>query len=893
MKILKVALENINSLAGRWEIDFTAPEYQDGLFLISGDTGAGKTSILDAVSLALFGRTVREQVSAASNEVMTNGTGLARAEVEFACSRGRFRAMWEQRRAYGRSHGELQNVRAFLMDCETGSFLAQGGTKSDVLALTKELVGLTFEQFQRTMMLAQGKFDQFLAAAQSERAEILQQATGTQVYEKIGRRIFEKRRAAEARRDELQTRIGEVRIFPEDALAAKKAERSETAAKASETAKMLDAAVKMHERLRKADGDFAAAEAALRRREHEHAAACANAEKSAKAADEAAQAFARADALLREREPKIREAIALKDALSLALRDAAAQKAQLAGIRNSERAEREAEADGISRQQREMELLEIVSDALDRREMRCAKDARVARDANVRLAAEFLRLAAHDTSYEGKLASLQREAEICAAQCDAAEESWSEKRPVLASCLANARRALELSIAYASLDDWRRRLEDGKPCPLCGATRHPFAAPEGLPEKSECERAVSEASEALATCDAARDAARQAKDAARRALDACMKDGAAAKSKFADVMRRLCEARSALATSVAAVADAVALTRARIARLAAQGAEAQALQERHAARAEEIRLRFLALDVGSSPDKELKRLQGALDAAKARLADVKAVDAVATANLAAAKKELEAAAKTWQKCDATLKDAVAACPDGEALAREIARLKAEKSSLDARKGAIDAELRHDAAERSRLAEYRRLLADAMQETQRWVNLDKWLGGARGEQFKRFAQGLTLRRLLSFANPHLVRMTAGRYQMEWVAEDVHGCAKLLPSLIDHDQGGVRRPVSNLSGGERFQVSLALALGLSEMSSSRLDVESLFLDEGFGTLDGNTLEAALDTLCAVQQDGKLIGVISHVASVADRLTTQIRVMKTGSGRSALAGPGVRGG
>ena len=159
----------------------------------------------------------------------------------------------------------------------------------------------------------------------------------------------------------------------------------------------------------------------------------------------------------------------------------------------------------------------------------------------------------------------------------------------------------------------------------------------------------------------------------------------------------------------------------------------------------------------------------------------------------------------------------------------------------------------------------------------------------GEKFKRYAQGITLRQLLVSANPHLAAMTQGRYEMVWNPE-AKDADKLLPSIVDKDQGGVTRPVTNLSGGERFQVSLALALGLSEMSSDKLSVDSLFLDEGFGTLDGKTLEAALDTLCRIQQNGKLIGIISHVAEVGERITTQIEVRKIGGGLSVLSGAGV---
>ena len=110
-----------------------------------------------------------------------------------------------------------------------------------------------------------------------------------------------------------------------------------------------------------------------------------------------------------------------------------------------------------------------------------------------------------------------------------------------------------------------------------------------------------------------------------------------------------------------------------------------------------------------------------------------------------------------------------------------------------------------------------------------------------------------------------------------------------SVIDNWQAGEIRSVKNLSGGESFMVSLSLALGLSRMASRKVRVDSLFLDEGFATLDEESLETALETLAGLHQDGKLIGIISHVAALKERVDTQINVIKVSGGRSRLSGPG----
>jgi exonuclease SbcC len=169
---------------------------------------------------------------------------------------------------------------------------------------------------------------------------------------------------------------------------------------------------------------------------------------------------------------------------------------------------------------------------------------------------------------------------------------------------------------------------------------------------------------------------------------------------------------------------------------------------------------------------------------------------------------------------------------------------------------------------------------------KWESLNGWIGGENGMRFKRYAQGITLRRLLTLATPHVAHMTRDRYKLVWDAKS----KELLPDIIDREQGDAQRAVSNLSGGETFMVSLALALGLSAMSSERLNVDTLFLDEGFGTLDDEALSTALDTLTGLKQDGKLIGVISHVQAVKDQIAAQIRIHPGPGGRSTLSGPGV---
>ncbi|WP_169391712.1 MULTISPECIES: AAA family ATPase [Psychrobacter] len=165
----------------------------------------------------------------------------------------------------------------------------------------------------------------------------------------------------------------------------------------------------------------------------------------------------------------------------------------------------------------------------------------------------------------------------------------------------------------------------------------------------------------------------------------------------------------------------------------------------------------------------------------------------------------------------------------------------------------------------------------------WQQLYDLIGSADGKKYRTFAQSLTFEVMINHANQQLQKMS-DRYLL------IHDSEQPLElSVIDNYQGGEIRSTKNLSGGEGFIISLALALGLSQMASQNIRVDSLFLDEGFGTLDEESLDIALDTLTGLQQEGKLIGVISHVSALKARILTQIQVNKRAGGISVLTGHG----
>nr|MBP7636207.1 AAA family ATPase [Candidatus Ozemobacteraceae bacterium] len=214
MRILSVRFANINSLKGDFEIDFTNPELAGrGIFAITGRTGSGKTSILDAITLALFGRTPRLSISAADNELMSRGAGFCQSEVTFEAAVDgrtlRFRSRWEQKRARNKPDGNLQPAHMQLIQ-ETGRQPAdawESSKLSEVPRKVEEITGLDYERFTRTCLLAQGQFAAFLDAKPGERAQILEQITGTDIYCMLSKAAYERHAGVEKKISEFQSRL--------------------------------------------------------------------------------------------------------------------------------------------------------------------------------------------------------------------------------------------------------------------------------------------------------------------------------------------------------------------------------------------------------------------------------------------------------------------------------------------------------------------------------------------------------------------------------------------------------------------------------------------------------------------------------------------------------------
>lgn len=992
MKILSLTFANINSLAGDWRINFSDPAFADGLFALTGPTGSGKTSVLDAISLSLFGRTVRQDsISKETNEVMTRGAGSAYAETEFETGDKCYLARWEQHRAREKPSGALQTAKRSLASLPEGTTLHEGLRGMD--DAVRDVLGLSFEQFTRSALLAQGQFDAFLKADDKDRSAILEQATGTEIYSRLGAKVFErfqqerdKTRELELSRQAVQTLPDDERVALDTALAQKNAEKValDTTVKnltaqnvwlnnLAVLRQQYSALQKEHAQL---DTDTSAAQPDLERLTRAEVARALDVgyaelkhlrilvAQSREAVTGREEALGKLTIELSALTPKIAVAqTATTDAqtaLDTGLPVLQKIRILLGDIRTATVAlvaAKKAEDDT-------RKSLTVTQSQLDAATQSVTQDRSVLEAADhvhaghpvspaaeasplIRALREGLAIEARQATSAPALENARKKRDAALAAKEAAERERDTHRPDLITAQAAARDAALLAKTLADLNEQRAELEDGKPCPLCGATDHPFAS-GNLPSPSKTKKQLTDIEEKIAALDTQTDTARKESDKAEKTFRAKELGFQTLKDVCAAARQTVAEKKSAVSTRL----DETVTRMVELEQQKAKQAETLSAQT-HERTMREQEVQTLKTDriarFPGDPDAEEKRLRGILASAQESHQTLLQKQASLTADLKTARSELAAALSkrdasavseriatttfaeawssagfadepTWLAARLTQADLTAFGARKKELADRAANLKgraqqnAESLQTEEAKALTDQPQDKVATDftaansalgecQTALGELKQRLATDEENRQRkaaqgdvlerqkimatkWGNLNTWVGGADGSQFKRYAQGITLRRLLALATPHVARMTRGRYEMVWDSAS----RALLPDIIDRDQGDARRAVSNLSGGETFILSLALALGLSAMSSERLRVDTLFLDEGFGTLDDEALATALDTLTALKQEGKLIGVVSHVQAIKDQLASQIRIHPQPGGHSHLSGPGV---
>ena len=961
MRIHTIRLANLNALTGTWEIDLDHPAYSDNIYALTGPTGAGKTTILDAISLALYGRTPRlARIGKAGNEIMSRHSGTCHAEITFSTRTGRYRSHWSQHRARRKAGGELQNPKHELADAESGELLATG--LKDVAAAIERLTGMDYQRFTRAMLLAQGDFAAFLRAAPDERAPLLEQITGTEIYSRISIAVHERLRDALEQQRQLATETAG--ITPLDAAThtaltqestALQKQLAALATRQQQTAVALARAQNIAEltaELARLDEQHTAHQAALARFAPERERLAAAQSAALLDAD-----YARLDTLRRAQQQN-RAALAALDEQAPALartHETANQALTAASARVHSEKQRLAAAQPRWQQTRAYDhTLRHQREQLATLEQRAA--AHTAAQTAL-AAAEKHAAAARENSARADVARKKTETALAAhLQGRLLREYRAEKDNIL--------RELAYHQRIADLEQQRAHLHDGEPCPLCGATEHPYASelpaqPDDLTARLEtldtyikraetlgeqhenAQRALASAREkqqqtentlALAA-EKARNSAVHAEQhaalqqtyaqtlAARQALLANRDPDAeetAQQHAIAEAEAAMEKARDTYQTAQTAAA-ANQQQRAQLhARLTTQQQELQTAEQQFAAALGMCSEIAAPSPAGRSPQRG-RDGEGVDDVPCAPKISTFSISDHPHSNTSSRAATTFPDETAWQaaRLPAATREALArqaAALDQQTLtlhtrqqdrAARFATLTAQSAddpdtaTLQARQEADEhtrqqhqqtlAANQHRLAEheraRERLAAQQQAIAKQAAETRRWQNLHELIGAADGKKYRNYAQSLTFASVIAQANRQLVQLS-DRYLLT-----ADPARPLELNIIDNYQGGETRSAKNLSGGESFIVSLALALGLAQMSGENMQIDTLFLDEGFGTLDEETLDSALETLAQLRTHGKHIGIISHVAALTERIATRIQITPQNGGNSIISGPGCR--
>lgn len=908
MRPLKLTMSAFGPYAGQTTVDFDALG-TTGLYLITGDTGAGKTTIFDAIAYALYG-----EASGETRESSMLRSKYAEPEtptfVELIFANGGERYTVRRNPEYTRPKTRGTGTTVQKADAELTMPDGRIVTKArEVTAAVTEVIGVDRAQFSRIAMIAQGEFRRLLLAQTDERKAIFRQIFRTGKYLALQNRLKDDAAALEKTCGELVAALRSTAetIGRDDPGALPDAEDTDALLTAldalidadadawAQTGTKHEQAKAQHARLltdlgkaqavEQARAELKTAEADLQQAQREQAAA--------------RTALDTAEAKQPNMEQLLQDIARLQDALS--------QYEQL----DKQRAQAKAAREALEEKTAALELARTQAQAT---EQKC-KSAREQLAEQPKLA-----VAAEQTAQEQKaaeqrckaLTELDRQRKRCAElqkKLEAAQEKYTQAAEAAQAALAHYS-ALDRAYLDAQAGILARTLTPGQPCPVCGATEHPCpaAAPEQTPDAAARKRAKADSEQAqrdAEACSAEAAALRGQLTAVREALETVC----AALTPPLDpetLAQTLPALQEKAAQDARGCAGRLAEQRAQLDKLQtlADGLSEQEakLQQHDAIRAGETDCAARAarcdeLDAAAA-NRAAELPHADSGAAKAALAQAQTQhEALRQALDTAQKQHAAAQAKCAQLCGkiATLHTQTDAAPaaDIAALQAQCDALSARTDALQAQMNALDTRLQQNRTARAKLDTQRQEYGAAHERWQ-WVHaLAATANGAIPGQEKitleAFLQAAYFDRILGRANTRLLIMSGGQYELRRCerAGDNRSQTGLELEVVDH-YNGTARSVKTLSGGETFAASLSLALGLSDevqSSAGGVQLEAMFVDEGFGSLDSEALQQALTTLVGVSGGCRIVGIISHVAELKERIDRQIIVTKDRSGGSRV--------
>ncbi len=998
MRILKLAFKNIHSLKGEQSIDFTVPPLsQSGLFAITGPTGAGKSTILDIITLALFNRIPRFDSKITTSEienlgsVMTHFTDDAYAEVEYQSGENLYRSTWKISKT---RNNTFRDYDMTLANIQSSIFLDL--KKSEVPAANEKIIGLNYDQFIRSILLSQGEFARFLKSDKAERTSLLEEITGSKIYRELGKAAYEKAKQKKEeinlliqKKDSIQVLSSEQideknkilydnkkeieRLehlhFEKSGILSLVIKKEHILIKLSETNISLDQhnqniqnfevkdiRLKKHKKL-----DVHRNEITLWQNDNKLL------EQAEIEISDISEKLASHKKILQDSIEEMKNFThqSINDDNFLSemkkfenlINDLDAQLRVLTESGNKARSEFNLILTGDNLHSNELKKLTKTSDQI----LYCEEI--------LKLLESRKKIPANDDEIKQKIADHQTQLLILEKKYFSAVNYENAKNEIdvltndiltednLVKKYSGEIEKITISIGkllpemealqkqkenqykIASLEEHRNILKDNEPCPLCGSIHHPYALEKNLLQLGVIEARLMEISGRL--------------DSARKQHLNLSTNHSTAVAKLEGYKDRISKNKlfltqiekeylgfstiHSLSISIKSQSDKI-------------KSDLFLLQQEIEARISyEFLIKSLALlkelsitgsqynniltkrkelysgkDIDADAGRIQKKYISSRDLVNEKLAELKHknenhskllltkesreimlipfLENLGYTRINDAKKDilddnelqdLLSEKERNVKLEIELKNnlsnlnselstiLVPEIPENnlESLKLVISSLENQKDALIHTNGAISNELEKNIEAKILISDALLLIEKKSADASKWYTLERLIGDATGNKYARYAQNLSLLHLIDLANLRLSKLS-DRYLL------VHSDIESDLTITDLYQGNIKRSVKTLSGGESFIVSLALALSLADMASQNVKLESLFIDEGFGTLDAETLETAIETLERLQSESnRTIGVISHVESLKERITTQIRVIKGTGGYAKI--------
>lgn len=983
MKILTIRLKNLASIEGTFEIDFQAePLRSAGIFAISGPTGAGKSTILDALCLALYDKTPRFSASVESlymsdigesrvnqadvKNILRRGTGEGFAEVDFLGASGHcYRSRWSVRRTGSRANGALRSQTIQVTDLTANQELQ--GTRKELLAQLVTLVGLTYEQFTRTVLLAQNDFATFLKSRESAKAELLEKLTGTEIYSRISSEIYLRSKTADAELNQLKSNATLIELLSEEEITLLRTEKESLTNLREQGSKALidlnaQLSVLHTLKLQQEQRDKKVQDMRL------------DEEKSKKLREEYTR---QSDSLIRFRGQceAVQPDLSRARELDVQIQSLVSQSKQVEEILQGAEKAANAQANKLQSVQGalhtschslknltgEIELpvteetglfLESVRNRLKEQEDQLAilqekNEARVNRlnafgieavtDEQARWMQEQTRLQ-NDRQQMLEWRKAGTEAERLKAQQEEMGYKQEQMRKeitllttrlsekeaelkVLQRLFENARIAMGKDVRTL-----RQNLRENEPCPVCGGTDHPYRNEEQVVHslyqniEQEYQTASAEyqqlnnrnialkqdllhlselSGEITVQLQAFLQEAEQKRPSSEEEQnpDYFEKQLHTVQGKLNLLAEKMHQYHQlykewqqhegqirTVRSACEALREGVARCHLLMQQVLAAKEQFELLKTAETTAREQFRVvseQLITLRQERAPllkGKSVEDAEAAIRKKEKQLNDsveqVRKEGEEVQSRISGMQGEIRQLNSSIDEL-MLRKEQIA---DPEHLLETIARQQATNQETERRLSTVEARLLQQEQNRKKLKQLEQELTEKQEIANRWGKLNKLIGSADGTKFKVIAQSYTLNLLLMHANKHLSYLSK-RYRLQQVP------GTLALQVIDCDMCDEMRTVYSLSGGESFLISLALALGLSSLSSNNLKVESLFIDEGFGSLDADSLRTVMEALEQLQMQGRKIGVISHVQEMSERIAVQVQLHRAANGKSAI--------